>query len=756
MTDFHYRTRHGIGHSAIRPDGAEKVTGTFEYSSDLHHENMLWGGTLRSPHPAARIIQIDTSEAEALDGIETVMTAADLPAGKRYGLVMDDQPVLCREWVRFEGDPVALVAGSTPEVCRRALASIAVEYEVHEPVVDPQRAEAAAPLHPDGNVLRRVAIERGEPTVTGDVTVEGSYELGVQDQAFLGPESGMAVPADDGGIDLYVPTQGLHQDQRQLPPVLGLPPDKVRVHLAGVGGAFGGREDWSVHGHASLLALRTGRPVKMSYLRDESFKGHLHRHPARLWFRHHASRTGDLVRIEAKILLDGGAYASSSEFVVSNAARFACGPYRVPNASIEATVVRTNNHPNGAMRGFGAVQACYAHESQMDKLAQALNMDPVELRLKNVLQTGDTLPTGQVLHVPAPVRECLEAAAEFPLPPEGGDNRDSYDLPGGAGRTAERTRIRRGVGYAVGFKNIAYAEGYDDDTRVRCRLENGRLVVTSAAAELGQGFVTIARQIAHEVLGIEEVVLAPASTADIGSSGSSCASRQTYMSGEVIRLACLKLADRLIALCADKCDVSPGDLSVADGRIVSADKAVDVDLTKIAETSVEVEAHHSHPQTEEMDQRTGQGNTDVSWIFAAHRAVVDVDLDLGLVRVVQITTGQDVGKALNPLSVIGQIEGGISQGMGFAVMEEVLSERGVVQNGSFTDYLIPTFADMPPVETALIEIPEEAAPFGAKGVGETPSLSSTPAVAAAIRAATGLELPRVPIRPEDIALAGKA
>jgi xanthine dehydrogenase D subunit len=743
----------GVGASTPRPDGIEKVRGDFTFSSDLLAEDMLWGATLRSPHASARITELDVEPAMKVPGVAAVLTAKDVPGRPTYGLVLHDQPVLAADIVRFEGEPVAIVAATDPETCRRALAEINVTYEVLEPLTDPELAEQAAPVHPDGNVVRKVPIQTGDPETTGDVVVEGVYEMGMQDQAFLGPESGLAVPDGKGGIDLHVATQGIHQDHAQLAPCLGLDDEAVRIHLAGVGGAFGGREDFSVHAHICMLALHTKRPVKMSYLRDESFMGHLHRHPAKMWYRHHATSNGELVKVEARILLDGGAYASSSAFVASNAARFACGPYRVPNVVVEATCVRTNNHPCGAMRGFGAVQACFGHESQMDKLANALDMDPIELRRRNALRTGDRLPTGQKIDVPAPVHECIEAAAAFPLPGPSSDNIDGYGLPGGAGRTAERSRVRRGIGFAVGYKNLAYSEGYNDDTRARCRLDGGIVTITCAVAELGQGFVSIAGQIVRTVLGVDEVVLAPASTADIGTAGSSAASRQTYMSGAAIQNACLDLAEQATQAVARANGLDRDQLKIEEGRIVAMDGSLDVAIADASPQALEAEAHYEHRATFSMDSETGQGDTDVSWIFGAQRAVVDVDLDLGLVRVLQVTTGQDVGNALNPLSVVGQIEGGISQGVGLAVMEEILSVDGLVQNPSFTDYLIPTFADMPTVEVALIEQPEDGAPFGVKGVGETPSLASTPAVAAAIRAATGLDLPRVPVRPEDIALA---
>ena len=737
-----------VGDSAPRPDGVPKVTGAFAFSSDLHADAMLWGRTLRSPHPHARLLSVDISEALTIAGVAAVLTAEDVPGCNAYGLTLPDQPVLAHDIVRYEGEPVAVVAADHPETCQLALDAIVVAYEPLPVVTDPELAITAAPIHPDGNVIRSVPIRRGSVNGNADVVVEGTYEVGIQDQAFLGPESGLAVPDGTGGVDLYVASQGLHQDLAQISPCLGLSEERVRLHLAGTGGAFGAREDLSMHVHACMLALRTSRPVKMIYQRDESFLGHVHRHPARMWYRHHATEEGDLVAVEGRILLDGGAYASTSAYTVACSARFACGPYRVPNVSVEAVGVRTNNPPSGAMRSFGVVQTCFAHESQMDKLAAACGLTPLEIRLRNALSTGDELITGQILDVPAPVRECLEAAEAFDLPSPAGSG--DYALPGGAGRTADRRRIRRGVGYAAGYKNVAYSEGYNDDTRARCRLEDGVVTITCAAAEIGQGFVTVAGQIARSTLGVTDVQFTMPSTAVIGSSGSSAASRQTIMSGGAIEKACRAIAKLSIQIVARHYGVSADLLSLDEGRVTSTDGLIDVPVAEATDGPIEVEVRHEHRPTFPMDPETGQGDSDVSWVFAAHRAVVDVDLDLGLVRVVQVTVGQDVGKALNPLSVIGQIEGSTSQGIGLAVMEEIVMANGSIRNPSFTDYLIPTSADMPPMEITLIEIPEEGAPFGAKGVGETSNLPSTPAVVAAIRNATGLELPRVPVRPQDI------
>ena len=436
-----------IGESVKRVDAIPKVTGEFAYASDLFAAGMLWGHTLRSPHAHARIVGVDISQALAMAGVHAVLTHADVPGAKTYGLEFADQPVLSIDRVRYFGEPVALVAAEHPEQARRAAEKIVVEYELLDPVVDPERATEQAPIHdenptaghgfredPRPNVLRSIVVRHGDPDTEGDVSVSGVYELGIQDHAFLGPESGLAVPDGEGGVDVYVATQWLHVDRDQVAPCLGLEKEQVRLHLAGVGGAFGGREDLSMQVHAAMLALHTDRPVKMVYGREESFVGHIHRHPAKIWMEHRATREGKLVCVRMRILLDGGAYASSSTAVCSNAASFACGPYAVPNALLEATALYTNNPPCGAMRGFGAVQTCFAAEAQMDKLADTLGIDRVELRLLNALAPGDTLPTGQRIDGSLPTAEVIRRAAALEPPPPEELPRDPLRLPGGAGR----------------------------------------------------------------------------------------------------------------------------------------------------------------------------------------------------------------------------------------------------------------------------------------------------------------------------------
>ncbi|MFM8600672.1 MAG: xanthine dehydrogenase subunit D [Actinomycetota bacterium] len=749
------RTRRDVlGESALRPDGAAKVRGEFAFSSDMWAEGMLWGATLRSPHPYARIVSIDTSVALLVPGVSAVLTAEDVPGQLTYGLISEDQPVFAHGFVRYMGEPVAAVAADHPETCRRALAAIVVQYEVMAPLHDPERAldPSVPPVHPDGNVFRSQRIVHGDPSARGDVTVEGTYVIGMQDQAFLGTEAALAVPDHDGGgVEVYVATQWLHEDQKQMAKCLGLPAAKVRLTLGGVGGAFGAREDISLQVHTALLALRTGRPVKMQYGREESFFGHVHRHPATVWMRHHATRDGRIVNIEARFVFDGGAYASTSSAVLINGVTHTQGPYNCTNAVVEGHAVRTNNPPCGAMRGFGVVQACYAHESQMEKLAAALGMSPVDVRLVNAMETGDRLITGQVMDSVAPVAECIRQTDAIPLPPPLADVPHELELPGGSGLTARRRDVKRGIGWGVSIKNIMYSEGFDDYSTARCTLRDGVATLKFATSEVGQGFVTLAPQIARSVLGVDDVILETIDTG-VGSAGSTSASRQTWMSGGAVKGACVLVRDRLLEHVAAVHGLDASGLSVDDTDIVNAAGTLRVPVSEASRgLRLDETYEHHHRTTFDLDEN-GQGDCHVAFAFVAHRAVVDVDEELGLVKVVQIATAQDVGMALNPLSVLGQIEGGIAQGLGLAVMEEIVVTEGRVRNPSFTDYLLPTALDAPVVEARLIEQPEPLSPLGAKGVGEPPCISVTPAIANAIRNATGRTIDRVPVRPQDICL----
>jgi xanthine dehydrogenase D subunit len=727
----------GVGESIPRVDGVPKAVGAFEYASDLWAEGMLHGATVRSPHASARILSIDVGPALAVPGVRAVLTAADVPGKPTFGLEFADQPVLASEVIRFEGEAVAIVAAVDPETARYAAELVAVDYEVLEPLVDMEEAlkPDAPKLHEFGNVLRHVHIEHGDLEAEADVWVEGYYETAMQDNAPLGPEGGLAFPAEDGGVDLHVNTQWLHVDRQQIASCLDISEDMVRITLAGMGGAFGSREDIHLQIHTCMLALVTGRPVKMEYGREESFHAHIHRHPSRSWLRFGATRDGRLVSARARLLLDAGAYSSSSPAVLANASTFAVGPYEVPNVVIDGTAVYTNNPPTGAMRGFGAPQVCFAYESHMDRLAAALGMDPVELRLRNAVEPGSVLPTGQVITGTAPVREVIERCAALPLSPgEPARGRDAIAYPGGAGNVGRGEGLKRGVGFAAGFKNIAYSEGFDDSAEVRVTLSMGPggpvAEIHTAAVECGQGLLTVLTQIARTELGVNDVVFHAHDTG-VGSAGSTSASRQTMMTGGAVHMACREIRE---------------ELSSRAGR--PFDPLVD-DVQDLLAESVERTYVYHHRPTTHFDEK-GQGDIHAVFAFGAQRAVVEVDEDLGLVRVVQVATVVDVGRVINPQGVEGQLEGGTAMGLGLAVMEEVLLDGGRIANASFTDYLMPTILDVPQMISGVVEDPEPDTPFGLKGVGEAATIVATPAIVAAIRAATGRELNRAPVRPDDI------
>jgi CO/xanthine dehydrogenase Mo-binding subunit len=736
LTDAPQRMRApgGVGDDVVRIDAVPKVTGEFDYASDLSRDGMLWGATARCLVPFAAIRNVDVRAASRSPGVRAVLVAADVPGKNRFGLNFDDQPVLADAMIRFAGEPIAVVAADSREDALAAARLVRADLDPLEPLLDMEQAlKPDAPrLHEFGNVLRHVHLLHGDPEhAAADVWVEGYYETAMQDPAPLGPEAGLAVPADDGGVDLYVATQWLHVDREQLAPCLGLPEDKVRVHLAGVGGAFGSREDIHVQVHAAMLALRTGRPVKMCYGREESFHGHMRRHPSRIWIRHGACADGRLVTVDVRLMFDGGAYTSSSPAVVGNAVTFASGPYEVPNVRVEGTVVYTNNPPCGAMRGFGAPQVCFAYEAQMDKLARKLGLDPLEIRRRNALRPGSMLPTGRLLRGSAPVRELIESLAELPLPAaEPVAGRPLMRYPGGSGGVTRGESLRRGVGYAVGYKNVGFSEGFDDAATAQLTLMAGPdgpvAEIHTAAVEMGQGLYTLLTQVVKTELGVDDVRMHPPDTL-VGNAGSTSASRQSMMAGGAVQLACRQLREALAA------------------RLSRGSSLADV----LAAGPVTTTAVYHHRVTESLDE-DGQGDVHVCYTFAAERAVVEVDTELGLARVVQIAAALDAGRVLNPLGLHGQIEGGTAQGLGLAIMEEVKLAGGVIQNPSFTDYLVPTILDVPPVVAAVIAQPDPDNPYGLKGIGEAPTIVATAAIVAALRDATGRDLNRAPATPDDL------
>ena len=830
-----------VGRSVPRPDVPPKVDGTFEFSNDVAVPGMLFGATVRSPYASAIVHRVDLAPALARPGVVAGYTHDDVPGARRVGHIVADQPVLADGVVRHQGEPLAFVVASSQQEAWRAAEMVAVDYELCAPLSDPTLAlgRDAPQLHPDGNLFRHLELRRGDAAEPAPVEVHGVWETGRQDQAFLAPESAVAIPDLDGGVTLHLATQDLHTDRRQIAAALALPEERVRLRLAGVGGAFGGREDITCQIHLALAALDLGRPVKTTYRRDESFLAHPQRHPARMTYAVGAEQDGTLSYVRARILLDGGAYASTSGPVLGSACYFAAGPYRVPGVHIVGDAVRTNNPVAGAMRGFGAVQACFGIESTMDLLAARLGLDPVQLRRRNALRPGDPFPTtGQAFDASVDVAGLLDRCVALPLPDarrrppppprhtvrwmgagatdqrtvsgERAHDRDPYGLPGGTGRTSTEADegVRRGIAVALGIKNHLYGEGVDEWSLASVRISAAGAVVETAAAEVGQGIGSALVQVATDALGGLPTRLATARS-EAGYAGSSSASRQTWMASAAVLSACARAVEELALVVARRHGVDPAWVALVDGGVVVTRRAGSVptdgeatELSGVAEAArstevaeanrvtevtevtaldevdafeaegasggpwsssrrlslaealgeeeVEAGARYDAPTTDSGDPTTGQGDVHVSWMVVAHRAVVDVDTELGIAKVVQVATAQDVGRAVNPREVRGQITGGISQGLGLALTEHLSAPAGIVANGSFTDYLIPTAADMPEVVVDLLEPGDPLGPLGLRGVGEPPSLSSTAAIAASLRDATGRPVPRVPARPDDL------
>jgi CO/xanthine dehydrogenase Mo-binding subunit len=742
-------SQHGLGASLLPADAAAKTQGVFPYAADLWAEGLLWAAVLRSPHPHARIVSIDTTHAAEMPGVRAVITHTDVPGDVMHGRRVADRPVFAHDMVRHHGEPIAAVAADHPDTARLAAAAIIVEYEVLEPVTDPEKAFEAPPLHPDGNLIRHIPLRFGDPSAAGEVVVEGVYRVGRQDPAPIGAEAGLAVPRPDGGVELYVASTDPHADRDMAAACFGLETDRVKVVVTGVPGAMADREDPGFQLPLGLLALKTGHPVKLVATREESFLGHAHRHPALLRYRHHADAEGRLVKVEAQLLLDAGAYADASSDALAAAVAFAAGPYVVPHVFVEGWAVRTNNPPSGHVRGEGAMQVCAAYEGQMDKLAAKLGLDPAELRMRNVMATGDLLPTGQTVTCPAPVAELLSAVRDAELPPlPSADDEAEWLLPGGPEGAGEPGAVRRGVGYALGMVHMLGAEGHDEVSTATVRVRDGAATVICSAVETGQGFATLARQIVQEVLGVEEVAVLPADT-DQPPAGPSARGRHTWVSGGAVERAAKMVRTQLLQPLAAKFGMSVELLTIADGKITSYDGVLS---TTVAETLQGKELWATaqcrpHP-TEKLDE-TGQGDAFVGLAFAAIRAVVDVDIELGTIRVVDMAVAQDVGRVLNPRQVAARIEAGVTQGVGMALMEDLRTGRGAVKRPSLTGYALPTALDAPPVRIVkLVEERDVVAPFGAKAVSAVPVVVSPAAVAAAVRAATGRPVGRLPIRPQ--------
>lgn len=714
-----------IGQSVRRMDAVGKVTGETPYPGDIDIDGQLWMKLLFSERAHARVLAVDTGKAEALPGVVAVFTAKDVPVNE-YGLITRDQPVLCgpgstnpkADVVRCTMDCLAVVVAETEAIAAQAVTLIDVTYEDLPAIFDHERAreESAPLLHADTphNTMCYFRIRKGDMAAAwaeADVVVEGVYRTGYQEHAYLQPEAGLGYIDEEGRVTVVVAGQWVHEDLWQITHALNLPEERVRVIYPAIGGAFGGREDMSVQIVLALATWKLGRPVKTVWSREESIRYHHKRHPFTIHTKWGARRDGQIVAIEAEVIGDAGAYAYTTMKVVANAQLMVTGPYEVPNIRVDSYGVYTNNIPTGAFRGFGAPQGALAAEGQINKLADALGMDSVMLRLKNTIREGSILSVGTPLPAGVSMPEVIEACAR-----ESAWGQQPIVQPA-------NPALRRGIGFACGFKNVGYSFGFPEHSWASIELRGAtsieQVIVRANGADVGQGAHTVFMQMAAEAVGVplNKVKLLTHDTTHVGSSGSASASRLTFMAGNAIRGA----AERALKAWASEERPAVGIYE------------------------------YRPPPTTIYDPETGKAEPNFAYGYAAQTIEVEVDIETGHIRIVRVVAAHDVGKAINPRLVEGQIEGAVVQGQGYAIMERLISHEGHILNPYLSTYLIPTVFDVPEeVKSVILEYPDPIGPWGARGMAEMPLLPVAPAIAAAVYNATGVWIDEIPMTPDRV------
>jgi len=752
-----------VGRALPRPDALAKVTGAAQYAADLSFPGMLYAKVLRSRYPHARLLGIHTDAACAQPGVVRVLTAADVPGVRNHGVIRPDWPVLAYDQVRYVGDAVAVVVAESEELAAQALELIQVDYEPL-PVVDSPEAALApdAPrVHEGGNVLKHIAVDKGDVEAAmacADVVVEQEYRTPSADHAFLEPEAGLARLDQNDDLVVYVGSQIPFADRQQIAQSLGLPQDKVRVVQTQVGGAFGGKEDISVQIHVALAAWLTRRPVKLVYTREESLLAHPKRHAARIRLKTGAQRDGRLVALRAEILGDTGAYASLGEAVMTRMATHAAGPYDIPNVSIDCHAVYTNNVPAGAFRGFGVPQSNFAIESQMDILAHRLGLSPFEIRRRNALRVGAATSTGQVLHESVGLLETIDRVeCEVKrLDPEACILRP--DAKAGVqtaanGAAPPRTGAQhvRAWGMACAYKNVGLGGGALDSAGARVELElSGRVKVFAGAAEVGQGLVGMLAQVGAEELGVDcgQVDVLVGDTGLTPDGGATTASRQTFITGNAARQAATRVREAVGRAVAEELDVAPAALVFKDGRVHAGQRSLSLgEAARIAQhegRELQAEVIYTPPKTVPLGVK---GDAHFAFGYATQAAEVEVNTVTGEVRVLRVVAAHDVGRAINPLALSGQVEGGVVMGLSLALLEEFAQVQGIPQATNLARYKIATAAQKPEIVVCLVEDPAAEGPYGAKGVGEITSIPTPPAIVNAIYNACGARVLSLPVTP---------
>lgn len=738
-----------IGKVTARPDAVAKVNGTSTFTDDLHFEGMLFARVVRARVPSAILTALDIRAAVDLPGVVAVMTAEDLPAARHHGLYVHDWPILVGvgERVRYMGDALAVIAAETQAIADQAVELVKAEFEALPIITGPvEGLKPDAPqLHKHGNLLKHIKVRRGDVEkgfAESAVVLEHVFHTPTTDHYFMEPECSICVPREDGGFDLFDATQIPYADRQQVAAALGLIEEQVRIRGQRAGGGFGGKEDIAGQIHAALLAQKTGRPVKLLFTRRESLLVHPKRHATQIRVKLGADQNGMLLAAETELYGDTGAYASLGDKVMTRAATHSTGPYAVANVKVDCYAVYTNNPPAGAFRGFGVTQSAFVVESAMDMLAEKLGIDPLEIRLRNALKVGDLTNTGQLLDSSAGLPDCLK-----------GISSRMREL----GITDPFTPVEELIGdkpmktcwgLAAAYKNTGLGGGADDASAAEVRLlKNCRLQIKTAASEIGQGMVTTLAIIAAEVLKLPmtQINVFVMDTDLTPNAGPTTASRQTYVTGNAVRLASEQLKNNLLEVGASIFGVEPSSLTLAEDGLTDGWQTLDWQrlwqLLPEAERAALV--HYHAPATRPIEEG---GKIHVSYSFAAQAVKIAVDEAAGKVKVLQVLTANDAGKVINPLGFQGQVEGGVVMGIGQALIEDFKVVDGIIESDRAARYPIPRMQDSPEIESIIVEAETKEGPFGAKGIGEITSIPTIPAIANALYFATGVRYDRLPIR----------
>ncbi|MBK6791622.1 MAG: molybdopterin-dependent oxidoreductase [Anaerolineales bacterium] len=743
-----------VGRMHLRPEAVEKVTGQAIYTDDLKFDGMLYAKVKRAMIPHGFLKKLDVSKAKAVKGVAAVVTAEDVPAEKNHGLVIFDWPVMVGvgERVRYVGDALAVVAAESQEIADQAAALIEAEFDLQPVITNPVMARQAdvPQIHEKGNLLKHIKVRKGDMDAgfaKADVILEHTFHTQTTDHAFIEPECSIAVPLADGRMEIYVGSQIPYQDRTQVARVLGWDESRIRIVGQLMGGGFGGKEDVMGQIHTAMLANLTGRPVKLLFDRQESLLVHPKRHATQIRVKLGAMKDGRLVAAETELYGDTGAYASLGEKVMTRATTHSAGPYDIENVRADCYAMYTNNPPAGAFRGFGVTQSAFAVETMMDKLAETLNIDPVELRRMNALHVGSVTNTGQELKESVGLTECIDRV--------NAQMRIFDPAPFTPKVDATNPNLVRAWGFASAYKNTGLGGGAPDISGADVELyEDGTFQVRSSAAELGQGLVTVMRLTVAEELGVspEAVRVLVMDTDLTPNGGPTTASRQTFVTGNASRYAAKTLRDQISASLAEKFDVRPEQIRFEEGVVrvngnVLTYPQVYKEMLAMGQQP-RVRYEYEAPKTQPLG--TG-GDMHFAFSFGVQAAEVEVNKRTGEVRVLRVVSANDVGMAINPLGLQGQVEGGVMMGLGNCLTEDFIVEDGNVVTDRLARYRVPGIMLTPEITAIIVEHPIAAGPYGAKGVGEISSIPTTPAITNAIYNAVGVRFDKLPVDQEVIA-----